>query len=60
MNRQNFYYFIGIDISKKFFDVAIIENDRTTSYVFENTKKGTNTFIRLLKNQKIPLKLGHK
>ena len=55
MNRQNFYYFIGIDISKKFFDVAIIENDRTTSYVFENTKKGTNAFIRLLKNQKIPL-----
>lgn len=55
MNRQNFNYFIGIDISKKFFDVAIIENDRTTSYVFENTKKGTNAFIRLLKNQKIPL-----
>jgi transposase len=55
MNRQNFCYFIGIDISKKFFDVAIIENQRTTSYVFENTKKGTNAFIRLLKNQKIPL-----
>ncbi len=55
MNRQNFYYFIGIDISKKFFDVAIIENERTSSYVFENTKKGTNAFIRLLKNQKIPL-----
>ena len=55
MNRQNFSYFIGIDISKKFFDVAIIENNRTTSYVFENTKKGINAFIRLLKNQKIPL-----
>ncbi|WP_073101328.1 IS110 family RNA-guided transposase [Leeuwenhoekiella marinoflava] len=54
MNRQNFCYFIGIDISKKFFDVAIIENERTASYVFENTKKGTNAFIRLLKNQKIP------
>ncbi len=55
MDRQNFCYFIGIDISKKFFDAAIIENDRTTSYVFENTKKGSNAFIRLLKNQKIPL-----
>lgn len=55
MNKQNFYYFIGIDISKKFFDVAIIENDRTTSYVFENTKKGNNAFIRLLRNQKIKL-----
>lgn len=55
MNGQNFCYFIGIDISKKFFDVAIIENDRTASYVFENTKKGTNAFIRLLKNQKISL-----
>ena len=28
MNRQNFCYFIGIDISKKFFDVAIIENEK--------------------------------
>jgi len=55
MNGQNFYYFIGIDISKKFFDVAIIDGDRTTSYVFENTKKGTNAFIRLLRNQKISL-----
>jgi len=55
MNRQNFCYFIGIDISKKVFDVAIIKDERTTSYVFENSKKGTNAFIRLLKNQKIPL-----
>lgn len=55
MNKQNFLYFIGIDISKKVFDVAIIKNERTTSYVFENSKKGTNAFIRLLKNQKIPL-----
>ena len=55
MNKQNFKFFIGIDISKRFFDVAIIKNDRTTSYVFENTKKGVNAFIRLLRNQKIPL-----
>jgi len=55
MNRQNFLYFIGIDISKKVFDVAIIKDERTTSYVFENSKKGTNAFIRLLKNQKISL-----
>lgn len=37
------------------FDVAIIHDERTTSYVFENSKKGTNAFIRLLKNQKISL-----
>ena len=55
MNKQNFQFFIGIDISKRFFDVAILIDDRTTSYVFENTKKGTNAFIRLLRNQKIPL-----
>lgn len=55
MNKQNFQFFIGIDLSKRFFDVAIIDNDRTASYVFENTRKGANAFIRLLKNQKIPL-----
>jgi len=55
MNRKDFCCFIGIDISKKVFDVAIIKDERTTSYVFENSKKGTNAFIRLLKNQKIPL-----
>lgn len=55
MNKQNFQFFIGIDISKRFFDVAIIDNERTASYVFENTRKGVNAFIRLLKNQGIPL-----
>ncbi|MEZ4969140.1 MAG: IS110 family transposase, partial [Flavobacteriaceae bacterium] len=55
MNKKNYQFFIGIDISKRFFDVAIINGDGTTSYVFENTKKGTNAFIRLLKNQKISM-----
>ncbi|MBO3100325.1 IS110 family RNA-guided transposase [Gelidibacter pelagius] len=55
MNTKNFLFFIGIDISKKMFDVSIIQEGRTTSYVFENSKKGINSFIRLLKNQKIPL-----
>ncbi|MEB3345911.1 IS110 family transposase [Aquimarina gracilis] len=55
MKRKNFSCFIGIDISKSFFDVAIIKDDRTSSYVFENSKKGTNAFIRLLRNQKIGL-----
>lgn len=55
MNKKNYQFFIGIDISKRFFDVAIINGDGTTSYVFENTKKGTNAFIRLLNNQKISL-----
>lgn len=55
MNKKTFSCFIGIDISKRFFDLAIIKDDRTSSYVFENTKKGTNAFIRLLRNQKINL-----
>lgn len=55
MNEQTFQFFIGIDISKRYFDVAILIDQRTTSYVFENSRKGTNAFIRLLKNQKIPL-----
>lgn len=55
MNQQNFQFFIGIDISKRFFDVAILNDQRTTAYVFENSRKGINAFIRLLKNQKISL-----
>ncbi len=55
MNEQHYQFFIGIDISKRYFDVAILIGQRTTSYVFENSRKGTNAFIRLLKNQKITL-----
>lgn len=55
MNKQNFLFFVGIDISKRYFDVAILIDQSTTSYVFENSRKGTNAFIRLLKNQKIAL-----
>ena len=55
MNGKNFSCFIGIDISKSSFYVAIIKDERNASYVFENSKKGTNALIRLLKNQKIPL-----
>lgn len=35
--------------------IAFISNERTTSYVFENTKKGTDAFVRLLRNQKMTL-----
>ncbi len=56
MKQRDFAHFIGIDISKSTFDVAIIENGGTSSYVFENSKKGTNAFIKLLRNQKIDLK----
>lgn len=55
MNEQHYQFFIGIDISKRYFDVAILMDQRTTSYVFENSRKGANAFIRLLKNQKIQL-----
>ena len=54
MNKQNFSQFIGIDISKSTFDVAIIDSDcKNKSYVFENTVKGIKAFLRLLKNQNI-------
>ncbi len=34
MNKQNFQFFIGIDISKRFFDVAIINGGRKTAFPF--------------------------
>lgn len=56
MKKQNFSHFIGIDISKSTFDVAIIVNNHdTSSYVFDNNTKGINAFLRLMKNQKIEL-----
>lgn len=56
MNKQNFSQFIGIDISKSTFDVAIIYfNNKSNSYVFENTTRGIKAFLRLLKNQRIHL-----
>ncbi|MEH6658033.1 IS110 family transposase [Leeuwenhoekiella marinoflava] len=56
MNRKNYSCFVGIDISKKDFYVAILQEERTASYTFENSKKGINAFIRLIRNQKIDLK----
>lgn len=54
MKKQNFYHFIGIDISKSTFDVAIIRPDKThCSYVFDNNNKGIKSFLKLLKDQKI-------
>jgi len=55
MKKLDFMYFIGIDISKLTFDVAIIDNETTTSFVFDNTLKGVRAFLKLLKNQRIPL-----
>ncbi|WP_299903341.1 transposase, partial [uncultured Aquimarina sp.] len=56
MNKQNFSQFIGIDISKSTFDVAIITSEnKNSSYLFENTVKGIKAFLRLLKNEKIHL-----
>jgi len=56
MNKQNFSHFIGIDVSKLTFDLAIIDiENNTSSYVFENTSKGVKAFLQLLKNQKITL-----
>lgn len=55
MKEQNFLHFIGIDISKKTFDVAILSQGTTTSHVFENTAKGIRAFYRLLRNRRIHL-----
>lgn len=56
MKKQNFLHFIGIDISKSSFDVAVNRNGKAhKSYVFDNNKKGVKSFLRLLKNQSIAL-----
>ncbi len=55
MEKLNFLYFIGIDISKATFDVAILKKNTTASFKFENNNKGIRAFITLLKNQKITL-----
>lgn len=56
MEQSTFIHFIGIDISKNTFDVALMEDDKaTSSFLFKNTKKGVNAFIRLLKNKNISL-----
>lgn len=53
MEKLDFLYFIGIDISKRTFDVAIIDGKTTKSFLFNNTKKGVRAFLKLLKNQRI-------
>ena len=55
MKKKNYLYFIGMDISKSTLDAAIVSEKPTTSYRFQNTKKGVNAFIRLLRNQRIDL-----
>jgi len=55
MKKLNFMFFVGIDISKLSFDVAIVNDETTRSFIFDNTKKGVKAFLRLLKNQRMPL-----
>ncbi|RZS90418.1 IS110 family transposase [Aquimarina brevivitae] len=56
MKKQKFSHFIGIDIAKLSFDVAVLSSSgKTDSYIFDNTKKGIKAYLRLLKNQKIEL-----
>lgn len=53
MKKQNFSHFVGIDISKSSFDVAILPSNSTGEsefLVFENTQKGINLFIKTLKS----------
>ena len=56
MKKQKFSHFIGIDIAKLSFDVAVLSSSaKTDSYIFDNSKKGIKAFLRLLKNHKIEL-----
>lgn len=57
MKKQNYFHFIGIDVSKNKFDVAIITNESTIdSYVFENTLKGISEFFTHTKKSHLLLK----
>lgn len=49
---MTYSYYIGIDISKDFFDV-VIHNDEKNSMRFENTPKGHDNFIKAYK-RKLP------
>jgi len=57
MKEQKFSQFIGIDLSKNTFDVAIFlpTDKQSSSYVFENSKKGIKAFFNLLKNNNYQL-----
>lgn len=55
MKKSDFLYFVGIDVSKQTFDVAIVNGSTTKSFVFDNTNKGVRAFLRLLKNQRMGL-----
>ena len=50
MKKSDFLYFVGIDVSKHTFDVAIINGETTKSFLFDNTIKGVKAFLKLLKN----------
>ena len=55
MKKLDFLYFIGIDLSKQTFDVAIMNDNTSKSFLFDNTNKGVKAFLRLLKNQQMAL-----
>ena len=55
MKKLDYLYFIGIDVSKQTFDVAIINDETTKSFIFDNTQRGVKAFLRLLKNQRMSL-----
>lgn len=55
---MKFKWFIGIDVSKKTFDVVLKIDPKATHYVYENTKSGIKQFIRELKHNNIVLDEG--
>lgn len=47
---MNFKFYIGIDVSKKTFDVAVRDKDiQVSHFIFENNKTGIISFIKELK-----------
>lgn len=44
---------LGVDISKKTFDVALLTDKKTTNKKFDNSQKGFDMFIQWLKNKEI-------
>lgn len=50
---------VGIDISKRKFDIAVIRDNKVINKVFENTAEGHNALLQWLSKKGIPLDQVH-
>lgn len=53
MNQQTEKHAIGIDISKTYFDAAVLDKEKTEQGQFDNTKTGFIAFQKWLKKRRI-------